>query len=79
MDALLHFPAAAVGGDVGEREPGVHHYAAELGGVCVEVVMSTKRAGWWNKVANHSKKASLIARNQQLSFTFFTVYEHHSY
>lgn len=56
---------------MGEGEPGVHHHAAELGGVCVEVVMSTKRAGWKNKVGNRSKKASLIARNQQLSFTVF--------
>lgn len=44
-DALLHFPAAAVGGDVGEGESAVDHQAAELKRFGVEVVASAERAG----------------------------------
>lgn len=45
-DAFFHFPAATVGGDVGEGESAVDHQTAELRGFSVEVVMSAERAGW---------------------------------
>lgn len=41
-DAMIQFLAAAVGGDVGEGEPRVHHQAAELRRFGVEAVMSAE-------------------------------------
>ncbi len=52
-DALLHFPAAAVGGDVGEGESAVDHQTAELRRFCVEEVMSAERTRWRTQSKKH--------------------------